>query len=399
MADADLEYRPIPEDRLGEFRAHVGYAFRPEAGPDFGTSDDAADQPGEPYGLFAGDELRCVCRHLFFRACLRDDWHDLAGLAAVATPPEHRRRGLVARLLRESLRDYRDRGIALSGLWPFEHPFYRRYGWETVNNYAAYECDPDALAFADDRRDGSFRRIDVDDWRDLESAYSAFAERYALTFERTERWWRRRVFAGWREDPYVAAWERDGEVRGYLTYTVEENDEGNLLRVGELTPADHEAYLHLLRYLRYHDSQVDRVRFSGPPDARLLDLADDPREIECTIRPGPMVRLVDVPTALEAASYPRTVEGSLAIEVQDPTAAWNDDTFRMAVEDGALECARAEGSADASVDVNTLSQLYAGYRPLDDLERSGTLTVRDPDARELLDSLFPERPVYLRQGF
>ena len=399
MADPALEYRPIPADRLEEFRTHTGYAFRPEAGPDFERPDDPGDQPGEPYGLFAGDELRCVCRHIPFRARLRDDWRDLAGLAAVATPPEHRRRGLVARLVRESLRDYRDRGIALSALWPFEHPFYRQYGWETANNYATYECGPGALAFADQRREGSFRRIDADDWRDLAAAYRTFAERYALTFERTERWWRRRVFEGRETDPYVAAWERDGDVRGYLTYAVEGDDDGRLLRVRELTPADHEAYLHLLRYLHYHDSQVDRVRFSGPPDARPLDLADDPREIECTIRPGPMFRLVDVPTALESPSYPREAAGSLTIEVEDATATWNDDTYRIEVADGALACTRADGTPDASIDVNTLSQLYAGYRPLAELERTGTLSVRDPDARELLDSLFPERRVYLRQGF
>src|SRR5437016_6095185 len=59
---------------------------------------------------------------------LRFIWNDLwlgrkkvrmAGVTSVATPPEYRRKGLLKYLLREVLRQEYEKGINVSGLYPF----------------------------------------------------------------------------------------------------------------------------------------------------------------------------------------------------------------------------------------------------------------------------------------
>lgn len=391
-------YRPLPDDYDDEFDALLRYAFSIEDGP---VPDDyERDRPelGERRGLFDGDDLLSVCRHYFFTARVRGEWSDLAGLSAVATPPEHRRRGYVRRMLAESLREYRDRDVHFSALWPFQHSFYRKFGWATSNRRARCECPPDALSFAAAADAGRFRRLTADDHDVVEPVHRVHREGVELTIDRTEDWWCHRVFEGRETDPYAYAWERDGEVRGYLVYGVDDGDEPTL-EVHERAFLDAEADEHLLAFLHDHDSQVDRVRIPELAAAPLLDRVEEPQAIECTVEPGPMFRLVDVPTALDALSSPTERTGSVVFEVSDPLADWNDGQFVLSASSDGVTCDATDADPDVTVDVGTLSQLYVGYHSVADARRLDSLSLLNDDATALLRSLFPPRTVGLRDFF
>jgi predicted acetyltransferase len=401
-----MDYRPLPDDRKTEFLDYLQYAFSPEDGPQDDHDRDPHDQPGEPRALFEEDEMVCVCHHYWFRTSLRDRTVEMPGLSAVASPPEHRRQGNVARLLAESLAEYRERGDFLTALWAFEHPFYERQGWGLANKWTRYECDPEALAFARDSpfAGGEFRPVEADEYERLDEILAADAEGYELTIERSEDWWRERVFSGWRGDPYVYGWERDGDLRGYLVYRVEDEDGGKRLRVSEFAAADRGARLNLLRFLANHDSQVERVRIDGPRDSTLLDEVTDPAAVDCEVKPGPMVRIVDVPTAFETLDYPADLDAEFTLEVADSLVNWNDGTFRVAVEGGRANCepvAPDEADSDPAViaGVGALSQVFVGYHSVGEAETFADLEIRTPDARDALDDMFPEKRVFLREGF
>ncbi|MFH5798625.1 enhanced intracellular survival protein Eis [Haladaptatus sp. CMAA 1911] len=389
------DYRPIPAKYKDEYRRFLRYAFRPEDGPDIEDDDDDPEL-GDRRGLFDGDDLLCVCKHHWFTARIRGEWHEMAGLSAVASPPESRRRGLVRDMLAESLAEYRENEVYFSALWPFSYEFYRKYGWAMANKSTEYVTTPDALDLEVEPT-GEFRRLDADDWELLVPAYDAMTEGYALSTDRTEDWWRERVFKGWKKDPYVYAWMRDGDARGYVVYTMQEEDDGKRLKVWELTAADDEAHRHLLRFVQYHDSQVETVEFTYvPQNADLLDIVANPRDVDCKIEGGPMFRLVDVPRALESISY--DADGTLVLRVTDPLAEWNEGTFELDVGD-VVRCGRTDADPDVATDVNTLSQLVVGYCAVEDAERFGELTVETDDARALLADLFPEEDVFLTEGF
>lgn len=396
-----VEYRPLPDERGEEFRAFVTYAFRPESGPYDPDEDDDLPEPaqlGDRRGVFDGDELLAICRHYWFDARLRGDVHPMAGLSAVATPPENRRRGLVREMLAESLAEYRDRDCYLSALWPFEHSFYARYGWATCTEYVAHECDPDALASARaEAPDGRWERLEADDWERLAPVLAAHGERYELTLDRSEDWWRKRVFRGWETDPYVYAWrDETSDDRAYVVYQVESGDE-KTLRVYDAAWRDHDAYLAVLGFLADHDSQVGRVKLYGPADSPLLDVVPDPGEVETELNAGPMVRLVDVAAALDALDYP-AVTADVTVDVTDDLAEWNDDVFRLSVADGDASVERTSGPADVSVDVGAIGQLVVGHRSARDLARTRDVGA-DAAALAALDALFPESRVFLREGF
>ncbi|WP_096394775.1 enhanced intracellular survival protein Eis [Halorubrum trapanicum] len=419
-----MEYRPFPDERGDEFDAFMRYAFSPTEGPYNPEAADDHDTIADRRGLFDGGDPVVACAHHYFSLRIRDADREVAGLSAVASPPEHRRRGNVGRMLRESLAEYRERGVFVSTLWPFEYPFYANYGWATASRYRRLTAPPAQLGFVDDliATDGDdagrFRRLGEEDYSAVTPVLAAMADRYDLTMDWTEEWWRERTLQGWKTDPFVYGWERDGELRAVCAYSFAEPDDadGPVLRVTDVAVADDEAWFQLLRFFRNHDSQVDEVRIRAPPDAPLLDLVDDPRAVDCEVRTGPMVRLVDVAAALEALSPDPAVEAAFSLSVVDPLAEWNDRTFRVEVADGAVAVEPADGAeraggesgsevgdADAAVEIGALSQLYVGYRSVDEVIRGDGLAVDDADRGDGLAAglraLFPPRTTHLREGF
>ncbi len=435
-----MEYRPFPEERTDEFRAFMRYAFSPEQGPyDPDDDDDDREHLADYRGLFDGDEPVAVCGHHEFALRVRGADRAVAGLSAVASPPEHRRQGNIERLLRESLAEHRDDEIHLSILWPFEYGFYRKYGWEAVSRYQHLTTPPEQLDFVDDAMEnatederGRFRRLSADDHEAAVSVLSAMADRYDFTMAQTEAWWRERTLRGWKTDPFVYGWERDGDLRAFWSYVFDDDPDGvdadgTVMTVTDVATADEEAWLHVLRFCRDHDSQVGAVRIRAPPDANLQDRVADPRAVTVESRTGPMVRLVDVAGVFEVLDPDPALNFGFTLAVTDPLVAWNDRTFRIDVAESSVsvdttertdssdtaetapnDTAEATTDADVTVGIGTLSQLYAGYHSVREAAAYGDLTVRDvaPNDADAVDSLvdelnslFPPRQTFLREGF
>lgn len=392
------EYRPIPSDRLDAFLDVVTYAFRPEAGPEPDYEGiDVESQPGDPYGMFVGDELRSVCRHYWFTTTVRGEEHDVAGLSAVATPPEYRRRGYVANMLRASLDHYRDRGVTLSVLWPFKTPFYRRFGWGVSDTFHRVECAPDAFESLGPVN-GRFERVEADDWRDLEVIDTAFADRYERMVDLDEGWYRHRVFDWWGDTPYVYVFYQGESPRGYLTYRIEKDDEREL-HVGHLRFSDHEAFRALVQYCRVHEDHVESVRFACPDDVPLLDMLDEPHDAEVCQISGSMYRIVDVERLLDGCASELDEAEPVVVDVSDRFAPWNDDTFCIEVADGRLRCRPTDDAPDVSCDIATLTRLFVGHRTVETLVALDQLDIDDEAVTESLSMMFPPRRGTLLEWF
>ena len=401
------EYRPVTEAESEAFYELLLYAFDLAEGP-WNLDEEAQERLrnrwpyGERRGLFnENGDLLSGCRHLEFETRVRGKWLSMAGLSAVATPPEHRRKGLVRKLVRESLGEYRERGMAISALWPFERSFYRDLGWGTACRYTSATVTPEALAPTQEFASGTFRRVDADDYAELDGIYEQWLDGYSLVSRRNAGWWRDRVFQRVKDRLYGYCWERDGDPRGYLLYSVDECEDGRRLKAYETGYADDEAYLNLLRFCANHDSQVSKIELFGPEPDRLLDLVDDESELTVEVSAGPMVRLVDIQAALEVIPYPEVEDAlTVAVAVEDPLAEWNDDTFEVAVEDGSATVrVVAENAPDIRTDVATLSQLFAGYLSVRDARLFGNLEVEGEQVLETLGALFPPENVFLADGF
>lgn len=411
-----LEYGPVPDDRVTDYQRFLDYAFTPTQStspPDSVDDLPAPARVSDRRGLFNGPDLRAVCGHFWIDLLVRGEYRTTGGLAEVATLPEDRHQGLVSRLVRESLDEYRERDLMFSALWPFEYPFYRKYGWATVSRHARTTIDPaalssattagsdDDLATTDDRNE--FVRLSADRWADLASIYETHNRR-PLSMRRSETWWRDRVLTNWGDDPHVYGVERVGELVGYLIYSFESTDEGTRLDVDELGYVDGGAFRDLLRFCFYHDAQVAEVRIHGPIEEALTlgDHLAKPDRASIEVRPGPMLRIVDVPSVLETLATPIYADASeftdvVVLEVHDPVIDENDGRFALRGSEDGLECTKTDETPAAELDIGTLAQLVVGHRSATEAADAGDI-VGDADR---LDPFFP--PVsaqpYLREWF
>ena len=399
-----LEYTEIDDSDTELFYEYMQYGFRPENGPVEFDPTDIRKPVGERRGLYddsvPGSDPVAICRHYEFDLDIRGQSHPGAGLTSVITPPEHRRNGYVSRILAETLVEYDQNNWQFSILRPFDYGFYRSFGWATANEVRNYECPIEALSFAPAElgRAGEFRELGTDSFDTLEPVYEEFSSNYSLTIDRDDEWWQHRVCYGNESEPYVYGWFRDGEPQAYLVYQLEGDYHSRTLTVREFAYTDSEALTAVLAFCYNHDSQADTVEFHAPDDTMFQDLLAAPDEVECTLSTGPMVRIVDVPSALSALSYP-VVDEAISISVSDDLAEWNDGTFELSVSPESAHCVSTESDPAATLGIADLSQLAVGARSVTDLARAGRLDAESDTAIATLDRLFPTTPVYIRDRF
>ncbi|MFB6222845.1 MAG: enhanced intracellular survival protein Eis [Haloarcula sp.] len=395
-------FRPVPATDRKNCQEILQYAFTPEKGP-VTVSPDGEWPPSlfDQRGLYDDGVLRAACKLYHLETSVRGQDTTIGGLGAVATRPEHRGQGYAANLCRHALIEYHESDVGFVALWPFSTPFYQRLGWGTANTYRRFELPPAVLPRHDVA--GQLVRLDADDWQRLRRVEAAAVADTALSLRRSEAWWRERTLANWDGGgiPYCYGYERDGELQGYIVYTVADDAE-HTLSVTNLAYTDEDAHRALLTFLGNHGAQIERIVLQLPPDADHLNRVDDPGSVDCTVESGPMLRLTDV-SHLEHLDWPAG-ELTCTLSVDDPLLDRNDGLFRLSVSDGTATVdpvPAADGSdpIDASVDIATLSQLAVGTHGIDTAERIAGLDISNGSVRDPLTDVFQPAPVYLGEFF
>jgi predicted acetyltransferase len=403
MDHESLVIRPIDRSTRGQYLDLCQYCFgMPDSSRDRYFTED--HELAKSLGAFDGERLAAGMWYFDFDMRVRDRLVPMAGVAAVATWPEYRNRGLVRQMLTESQTRMKAEGRPLSVLMPFKHRFYYDLGWAPTFDVARLHFEPHRVKAFDDEGYRMRQVTDADEWETFEAAAARFGERYNGPVCRSRHYWLRRYFA-WdaptRRNAYLV--EKDGEARGFLVAwmekkTVDEQEklEMHVLQAVWLEPGAQRA---IFTFFRSHRDQVRQVRLLLPPDVAWVHLFDDPA-IECKIRPKMMTKLVDFKAALEQLSYDSSCSGTVSLELAgDPSAPWNAGSWRVAFAGGR---ARVEpgstGGELVKLSIQSAAELYMGYRSVHELV--GARELSGPDAAlDLLDRAFPRHLTYIDDWF
>ncbi len=292
----------------------------------------------------------------------------MGGIASVACPPEYRRRGATALLLRKTLERMRANGQAVSMLYPFKFVFYRKYGWELGGRRIHYTIPLTELSCFLPAQ-GCARRATKEQYAQLNRLYDGWASARVGTLARDEEHWQRRILSDSvsKEFKYIYLWYPDqecDEAEGYVIYTIK-TDKGRVLQVRELGYVTQRAYEGLWGLLANHDSQADKVEVNLPTDDPLMHIIANPR-VEAKLEPTFMFRIVDLIPALQARPFGVTTL-NLRLNVTDSQCPWNTGSFQVQIQGGAATVTQcdATGSVEAdcaelALDIQALSQLYTG---------------------------------------
>lgn len=396
---AGIEVRELTPDEL-EAARHLGrlaFGSAPTPPPPVSTPVDGVTRYGafDPAGRLLG---KATDLH-------HDQWWNgrrvpAADVAGVAVLPEARGRGVARAVLSALLAAARDRGAAVSALYPTVSAPYRALGWEVCGALRTVDLPTAALPRPRPAPTLTVSPGDPADLPEAHALYTAFARHRCGLLSREGGWFASRsdtAFPDWLDgltlvrdgDRLVgyAGWERG---RGY--------DHDAVLTVPDLLAVTADAAAALVGVLASWRSVTPTVRLT-PAGADALgtvlptELAREHRRQEWMHRP------VDVVRAVGSRGWPATVRGAVEFVLHDPVAPWNDGGWRLEVADGTAELRRRPAAAGARLSVRGFALLYTGAASAAALLEAGLL-VCDPGVDpSTLDLLAPGRPARLLDYF
>jgi predicted acetyltransferase len=290
----------------------------------------------------------------------------------VTTSPAHRRRGLVRRLMEDSLTDAADRGLPLAALTVSEATIYGRWGFGAAVFAQKIEVDTGPRfglrGFTDP---GRVEVIDPGDSLPLVTAQlERFHERTRGSVPHPKFY--ERMFSGsydWEADgPNKKLWgavhlDADEQVDGIVLYVHKGKDGHHRKLEVELLVSDNPvAQLALWQFLGSIDL-ADHVTWwdFAPDDPLLFALTDMNSASFPVLTEFLWIRILDVERAL--AARPWNADGSVVLEVDD-AQGHAAGRYRVTSADGVAEVARTEEEADVRLDAETLGSLYAAGVPV-----------------------------------
>lgn len=332
--------------------------------------------PAQVHVLEEDGEVRATATVLPLEAFVDGVARPVDGVAAVNTHPAHRRKGYAGELMRAILRDMRERGVHLSMLWPFAHPFYRHFGYELAGESVGYELSPRGLATSPQQR--YVRELRDGDLGPVMALHEEQGHRHRMYLRRSERHWQN---LSWRGELEAVVYEVGGEIEGCILYRMsdwrQEKEPHRRLDVRELVWRTPGALEGLLSFLAAQDPLVFGIKLATPRGEPLHPYLGS-SHVEARVRPEFMLRLVDVEGALGFLRH--DIPEPLVLEVSDNGILENVREYRVG---------GGKARERVRLDVRQLAQLYAGYLSTSQLARHGLIDSSSPRALELLGELFP----------
>jgi len=333
--------------------------------------------------VFVGDEVAAYSRIKSFAMYFGGRSVPTGGYSPVGAAPEFRGRGFGSMVTAAQFPLLRERGEVLGALYPATTALYRGVGFEVAGVWARQKVP--TRSFHSLRPPAvPVRRAEVEDVESMKVLYRSFAARRDGHLDRPDWWWERyyvKDFDKWHI--YLVPDE------GYISYRHQPNKSwGYTVSVHEVVATSPDVAAALWRIVGSSSSMARETHVIGPVEHPLLLLLPE-QDVEHIESLRNMVRIVDLPAAIEARGYPSGVTAAVEFEVEDRHCDWNSGRWRLVVEDGG---GRLEKSASAGpvlrATINGLACLYSGYATAWWLAEAGLLQGADAADLAALTAVF-----------
>ncbi|SET84672.1 Predicted acetyltransferase [Oceanobacillus limi] len=330
--------------------------------------------------------------HLIPLACtINGKEFKMGGISAVATWPEHRRKGMVKDLISHALSYMKENGQVISYLHPFSVPFYRQYGWELSFNEKTYSI-PIEKFNKNWQGKGYVRRISKN-YQLLQAIYQDYAYRYSGTLIRDEKWWEQRILND--ESTHIAvAYDEHNNPDGYILFEVKEKE----FIVIEMVYRSLNGRNLLHQFIANHDSMVKKVEMVVPENDALPLLLEEP-DFEQKIEPYFMARIVNVSQFLKQYPFQNTTSSNqVTLQVEDDFLPENSGKYYLRQSD--LETnvsflpSGGKPTKKIQCNIQQLTTMLLGYsRPLE-LFELGLITGDEACVKELENMVPIQQPYF-----
>lgn len=286
----------------------------------------------------------------------------MAGVRAVAVPPERRGGGVATDLMIALLREAHERGTPISTLYAATQALYRRVGYEQAGHRDRVTLDPARLkgraAPGTRVRPADFAR----DHEAIAACQRSMARHMPGNLDRDAYLWSIiRSPRAVQTDTLVVE-DDAGDVCAVLTSRLERlayPGRGFVLWVSDFAAGSERGARGLLAALAGFGSVLSEIRLNCGPTHPVLLLLDE-QKYRIDHEEHWMTRVVRLRDAVEARGYAPTLRTRIGIRVRDPLFSDNDGAWTIEVEDGHARCTPG-GDAGVELDIGAMGAVYTGF--------------------------------------
>ncbi|MBQ1257658.1 MAG: GNAT family N-acetyltransferase [Clostridia bacterium] len=307
----------------------------------------------------------------------------LIGIGGVVTHPSHRKSGAIKSIMKSLLTEAREEGNVFSGLYPFNHGFYRKFGYELSRDLETYTFPfTSILKYAGDVKTRLLES--KDDRTFLLPVYEAMTKRYHLAIDRDMEAFNRLTASDpYAKNDYTYAIFNGDEACAYVAFS----KKGSILSVRDYAFKSEKDFLKILCFLSRFSPEFEKIEIALPDDIPIAMLTTDPYSVEKSVNHRYMMRVLNCEKALSIMN--RTIPAPFVIEVNDPFLPENSGKWK--VSEG--KCERTDDNPDVSMSIQAFSQMISGYCGFE-----GTLFRDDVELfgnSDALKAAFPRKARYL----
>ena len=319
------------------------------------------------------------------------------GIGAVSTLPEYRNRGAVREMFRELLPDAYRNGEVISTLYPFNHAFYRKVGYEVVTFMNEYCFAPSVLCRY--HFDGEVKAWKPgDSAADFISVYNEFASEFNLSMVRNEEKMTEHMKVDnlYMDRKFSYVLKREGKPIAYVIFTDVQHNPAAILRVEECAWINRDGFHAILGFLARFDADYGEIKLTLPKGIDLLRVIESPRayDIRKQTLQGFMVRVIHAKKLLELIRKPENCH--FTVKVTDEIIEENNRLFCVK-DNEVMEAAEESTTADMELSVRALGQMAVGALNFDEALLRLDVTVHSKE--ELLRSVFREKNIFVGEHF
>ena len=314
------------------------------------------------------------------------------GIGAVSTLPPYREEGCIRSIFKPLLRDSYEQGMLVSTLYPFNHGFYRKFGYETATVWNEFTVP--TAEFRKYHHKGWVKQWkEGDDPAPYAEIYEKFASRHNLTLKRTEDMVKAMIHGTYYTDRYYVflIGDETGPL-AYVAYQDVRQDPQARLKINDFAWDGIRGFKAFIGFLGRFSADYKDIWLRFPTDIELAYFAGNPYDVQCEMSVEHMVRAINAKELLKLLKKPAGAEFSIEIS-GDEFIEENNGTFL--VKDN--EVTAFSGTPDISMDAHTFSQLITGASNLYEASLRPDVVIRANEA--ILREIFVRKPLYMADHF
>ena len=316
------------------------------------------------------------------------------GIGAVSTLPEYRNTGAVKAIFEKLIPEAYRNGEIISALYPFNHAFYRKFGYETVRWQDHYEFVPAVLS-------GYRFSGDAELWKpgdpvsEYTALYNRFADSFNLAMYRDDKMMLDLIKGEYYKDrKFCYLLKENGKTVAYLIFQDVRNDPAAILTVKDIAWDGKAGFYAILGFLARFTADYGTIRMFLPSCLQLLSVIQTPRayDIQQTATQSDMVRAMNVKRILEIIKKPDDSQFVIRVE-GDALIPENNGTWKVC--GNSIE--QTEETPDLTVSIQAFGQMAVGAVSLAEAMYRPDVTVSGNEA--VLEKVFVRKPILVEDHF